>query len=134
MRKKNHVVIFIITGKVISEFSVHHSNNRHMARISKQNLLPQTEDIEVEEISQVVTEGAKKENKVQAHCHITSKPYHYLYDNYLQIYDTSIVFGTFMNLKPFYVCPTSTKAMEISLCSKCINPHCLYKPIKKYSK
>ena len=74
-----------------------------MVRISKQNLLPQTVDIEDEEISQVDTEGAKKENKF----------YFSLYDNYLQIYDTSIVFGTFMNLKPFCVCPTSTKAMEI---------------------
>ena len=57
--------------KVNSEFSVHRRNNRHMVRISKENLLPQTEDIEDEEISQVVTEIVKKEKTVQTHCHIT---------------------------------------------------------------
>ena len=39
-------------------------------------------------------------------------------------------FGSIVELKPFYISPPTTKEMEMCLCSKCLNPHCIYKAIK----
>ena len=48
----------------------------------------------------------------------------------IRIFIKLICLGTFYNFKPFYIYPPTNKEMEMCLCSKCLNPHCVYKAIK----
>ena len=40
----------------------------------------------------------------------------------------------FWRCKPFYVGPATDRECEGCLCSKCLNPHCLYNTIRRYIK
>ena len=113
--------------KVNSEVSVHRSNDRNIIKISKQHISQQTADLDDSNIS---IAKCKKGNKMQAHRQITTKTYRTLHKNYQQIYGSNISLGSFVNLKPFFVFPPTVKEMELCLCSKCLNPHCLYRAIK----
>ena len=113
--------------KINSEISVHRSNGRHLVNISKENILIQVADIEDPNISSVET---KRGLKLQAHKRITSKAYLRLHEDFKKLYTSSISYGSFINLKPFYISKPTEKETEMCLCSKCLNPHSLYKAIK----
>ena len=95
--------------------------------ISKENILIQVADIEDPNISSVET---KRGLKLQAHKRITSKAYLRLHEDFKKLYNSSISYGSFINLKPFYISKPTEKETEMCLCSKCLNPHSLYKAIK----
>ena len=101
--------------KVNSETSVHRSNGQHMINISKENIQIQVSDIPDVELTTVET---KRGIKLQAHGHVTTIPYKVL------------SYGSFINLKRFYVSQPKEKETEMCLCSKCLNQHCLYKAIR----
>ena len=105
---------------------MHRSNGRHLVNISKENILIQVADIEDPNISSVET---KRGLKLQAHKRITSKAYLRLHEDFKKLYNSSISYGSF-NLKPFYISKPTEKETEMCLCSKCLNPHSLYKAIK----
>ena len=69
--------------EVNSEISIHRSNNRHMTKIRKDNILVQTADLEDTDVSAV---ECKKGDKLQGHHKITTKPYRVLHQDY-QVYD-----------------------------------------------
>ena len=110
-----------------SEVSVHRSNDHHIVKINLENVRPQVADLEDDNISLINT---KRGEKKQAHKHVTTKCYKTLHSDYQQIYGSQIPYGSFINLKPFYVSRPTNEGTEICLCSKCLNPHCLYKAIQ----
>ena len=112
--------------KVNSEISVHRSNGRHLVNISKENLLNQVADLVDDGLKTVET---KRGPQIQAHKRITTKPYRSLHKDFQQLYNSTISYGTFINVKPFYVSRPTEKETEMCLCSKCLNPHCLYKAL-----
>ena len=74
--------------------------------------------------------STKRGEKLEAHKQITTKTYTELHRDYQEIYGSEISYGSFMNIKPFYISQPTEKETEMCLCSKCLNPHCLYKAIK----
>ena len=58
------------------------------------------------------------------------KPCRKLHETYCQVSEFQPPFGSIVKLKPFYISPPTDKEMEMCLCSKCLNPHCIYKAIK----
>ena len=75
----------------------------------------------------------KKTEKVQINRCISSMLYQILHQFIQEVNQEHLSFTSFINLKPFYVSPPTTKEMEICLCSKCLNLHSLYKAIKNES-
>ena len=55
-----------------------------------------------------------------------------MHESFKKIYSSDVSIGTFLHLEPFYVFPPTIKEMEMCLCSKCLNPHCVYKAIKHF--
>ena len=108
--------------KVNSTISVHYSNSRHLVTISEDNF--NTSDIQDKDISKL------ENGKFQAHRLVSMKPYRKLHEIYCQISEFQPSFGSFVKLKSFYVSPPTNKEMEMCLCSKCLNPHCIYKMTK----
>ena len=106
---------------------MHRSNGRHLVNISKGNIFIQITDIEDLNISSVET---KMGLKLQIHKRITSKAYLSLHEEFKKLYNSSISYGSFINLKPFYIPKPTEKETEMCLCSKCLNLHSLYKAIK----
>ena len=53
-----------------------------------------------------------------------------LHENFKKLYNSTISYGSFINLKPFYIARPTEKETEMCLCSKCLNPHCLFKAIR----
>ena len=112
--------------KVNSEISLHRSKGRHLVNISKENVLNQVVDLNDSDISTVET---KRGFKIQAHKRITTKSYKNLHKDFQQLYNSTISYGTFTNVKPFYNSRPNEKKTEMCLCSKYLNPHCLYKAL-----
>ena len=112
--------------KANSELSIYRSNGRHIAKIDKSNILPQHNDIVDNETSDL----EKNPNKLQAHRKFVDIPYRVLHkifnDNH-----RSCSFASFINMKPFYISPVTTKEMESCLCITCLNFHCLYSAIRR---
>ena len=115
--------------KLNSEVSVHRSNDHHLVKINLENVRPQVADLEDDNISLINTKRGEKE---QAHKRVATKYCKTLHSdyNYKQIYGSEISYGSFINLKPLYVPRSTDKETEMCLCSKCLNPHCLYKANK----
>ena len=113
--------------KLNFQISIHRSNDCHMVKISEENILSQVSDIEDMDINRIST---KRGEKLEAHKQITTKTYTELHRDYQEIYGSEISYGSFMNIKPFYISQPTEKETEMCLCSKCLNPHCLYKAIK----
>ena len=113
--------------KVNSEISIHRSNGRHLANISKENLLNQVADIHDVDTTTVDT---KRGPKLQAHRRVATNSYKSLHQDFQKLYNSNMSYGSFINLKPFYISRPTEKETEMCLCSKCLNPHCLYKAIR----
>ena len=93
-----------------------------MVQVSEKNILPQVADID----SEITRVDTKQGVKLEAHKHITTKSYKILHCDYKKIYGFEISYGSFNNLKPFYVSLTTKKETEMCLCSKYLNQNCLY--------
>ena len=113
--------------KVNSEISVHRSNGRYLANISKEKLLNQVADIHDTETT---TGDTKKGPKLQAHRQVTTNSYKMLHQDFPKLYNTNMSYRSFINLKPFYISQPTEKETEMCLCSKCLNPNCLYQAIR----
>ena len=72
----------------------------------------------------------KRGCKLQAYKRITTKSYKSLHQNFQKLYNPTISYGSFINLKPFHISRPTEKETEMYLCSKCLNSHCFYKTIK----
>ena len=92
-------------------------------KITEQKLTPQTRDIIDESIEKTET---KRGIKLRAHRMIT-KSYRVLHKSYLRLYDSNI--RSFLNAKPFYINRPTVKETKMCICSKYLNPHCLYKAL-----
>ena len=103
--------------------SVHRSNQMHLVKIVKKNILSNTIGISDPDV-----EDAK--DKLQAHRRIAMKSYKELYKTYTHTSCNTVSYGSFINLKPFYISSPTAKEMEMCLCSACLNLHNLYKAIK----
>ena len=90
-----------------SEISVHRSNSRHLVNISKENLLNQVVDLNDSDISTVET---KRGIKIQGHKRTTTKSYKNLHKDFQQLYNSTISYGTFINVTSFYVSRPTEKA------------------------
>ena len=112
--------------KANSQVSVNRSNNRHLAKISKENMTLNTKDIQDDSIEQVET---KRGTKLRAHRKITMKSFKLLHESYQGLYQSKISYRSFINLKPFYVSRQTEKETELCLCAKCLNPHSLFKTL-----
>ena len=110
-----------------SEISVHRSNGQHLANISKENLLNQVADIHDADTTTVDT---KRGPKLQAHRQVTINFYKRLHQDFQKLYNSNMSYGSFINLKSFYISRPTEKETELCLCSKCLNPHCLYQAIR----
>ena len=104
--------------KANSNVSVHRSNDSDLVTISGDNF--ESSNIHDEDI----------DGKVQGHRLVATKPYRRFHEIYCQVSEFQPSFGLFINLKPFYVSSPTNKETEMRLCSKCLNPHCIYKAIK----
>ena len=93
--------------KANSNVGVHRSNNRHFVTISADNF--ESSDIHDEDISLL------DNDKVQGHHLVATKPYHRLHEIYCQVSEFQPSFGSFINLKPFYVTSPTNKETEMSL-------------------
>ena len=82
--------------KVNSEISVHRSNGRHLINISKENIQTQVSDLPDSELTTVET---KKGTKLQAHNNNSLQGF----AHFQKLYNSNISYGSFINLKPFYV-------------------------------
>ena len=102
---------------------------RYLVNILPSNLTPQTVDIVDRDIKTVET---KRGQKFQGHRRIITKTYREMHESFKNIYSSDVSIATFLHLKPFYVFPSTIKEMEMCLCSKCLNPHCVYKAIKQF--
>ena len=103
--------------KLNSEVTVHRSNDCHIVKINLENVRsPQVADLEDDNTSLINTMRRKKK---QAHKHVTTKCYKTLHSDYKQIYGPENSYGSFVNLKPFYVSRPTNKETEMCLCSKC---------------
>ena len=98
-----------------------------IVKINLENVCPHVADLEDENMSLINT---KRGEKKQVHKKVTTKYYKTLHSDYKQIYGSEVSYGSFISLKPFYVSRPTDKETEMCLCSKCLNPHCLYKAIK----
>ena len=112
--------------KANSQVSVHHSNNRHLVKISKENMTLNTKDIQDDSIKRTET---KRGPKLQAHRKITIKSFKLLHESYQGLYQSKISYGSFINLKPFCVSRPTEKETELCLCAKFLNPHSLFKTL-----
>ena len=72
----------------------------------------------------------KKGYKLQAYKKITTKSFESLHQDFQKLHNPTISYGSFINLKLFYISRLTEKETEMCLCSKCLNHHCLYKTIK----
>ena len=72
----------------------------------------------------------KRGCKLQAYKRITTKSYKSLHQDFQKLYNPTISYGSFINLKPFHISRPTEKETEMYLCSKCLNSHCFYKTIK----
>ena len=72
----------------------------------------------------------KRGYKLQAYKRITTKSYKSLHQDFQKLYNPTISYGSFINLKLFYISRPTEKETEMCSCSKCLNPHCLCKTIK----
>ena len=102
-----------------SEISVHRSNGRHSANIFKENLLNQVADIHDVDTTTVDTKG---DPKLQAHRRVTRNSYKRLHQDFQKFYNSNMSYGSFINLKPFYISRPTEKETEVCLCSKCLSP------------
>ena len=62
--------------------------------------------------------------------HIALKPCRSLHEMYCRIHHSDLSFSTFIVLKPCYITSPTRVEMEMCLCSKCLNPHCIYRAIR----
>ena len=108
--------------KANSNVSIHCSNDWYLVTISADNF--ESSDIHDNDIS-LLDKG-----KVQGHRLVTTKPYCRLHEIYCQVSEFQPLFSSFINLKPLYVSSWTNKKSEMCLCSKCLNPHCIYKALK----
>ena len=92
------------------------------ANISKENLQNQVADIHDVDTT---TADSKRGPKLQAHRWVTTNSYKRLHQDFQKLYNSNISYGSFVNLKPFYISWPAKKETELCLCSKCLNPHCL---------
>ena len=95
--------------------------------ILKENIQIQVSDIPDVELTTI---GTIKRTKLQARRRITTFPYKVLHKEFQKLYNSRMSYGSFISLKPFYVSRPTEKEIEMCVCSKCLNPHCLYKAIK----
>ena len=102
--------------KLNSEVSVHRSNDRHTVKINLENVDPQVAYLEDGNISLINT---KRGEKKQADKRVTTRCYKTLHSDYKQIYGLEISYGSFINLKPFYMSGPTDKETEMCLCSEC---------------
>ena len=121
---RQEVYNFWIANSVVS---VHRSNNRHIVKIKQENIYTTAVDLQDPNVTFFESASCKK---LQAHRRIALKAYSALFKTFNDISSDTISYGSFINLKPFYVSAPSAKEMEMCLCSKCLNPHSLYKAIK----
>ena len=98
-----------------------------MANIFKENLLNQVADIHDVDTTTVDT---KRGPKLQAHRRVTTYSYKRLHQDFQKLYNSNMSYGSFISLKPFYISRPTEKETEMCLCSKCLNPHCLYQTIR----
>ena len=110
-----------------SEISVHRINGRHLANTSKENLLNQVADIHDVDTTTV---DIKRGPKLQAHRQVTTNYYKRLHQDFQKLYNSNMSYKSFINVKPFYISQPTEKETEMCLCSKCLNPHCLYQAIR----
>ena len=68
--------------------------------------------------------------KLQTHKGVTTKSYDSFYPKFSKIVQVLNFYGSFVNLKPFYIARPIEKQTGMCLCSKCLNTHRLYKTIK----
>ena len=107
--------------------STYRSNDRHIAKIHRANILPQQADL----VDNDVQESEKNRNKVECHHKFMSRPYRSLYKIFSETHDIQISFPTFCRLKPFYITPVTMKEMETCLCVVCCNNNCEYSAIRR---
>ena len=89
-----------------SEISVHRSNGGHLANISKENLLNQVTDIHDVDTTTVDT---KRDPKLQAHRRATTNFYKRPHKDFQKIYNSNMSYGSFINLKPYYISRSTEK-------------------------
>ena len=128
LTERQNIYNFWLLNSVVS---VHRSNDRHIMKIPKSNLILQVKDLQDVNLKTII--GKNSSEKLQAHRKLASKPYRALHKLYCEIYD-AISFSSFVRCKPFYITPPTSTEMEMCLCSKCLNPHCLYQAIRKECK
>ena len=113
--------------KVNSQVSTYRSNNRHFAKITKSNVLPQQVDV----IDSDVQESENNVYKLECHRKFLSETYRRMHKLFSDTSDIQFTFTSFMRLKPFYVKPVAVKEMETCLCIICVNNHCVYNAIRR---
>ena len=112
-----------------SEVSVQRSNNRHLVKISIANIRPQILDLI--EADKNISEMTKRGKKRIANRYVADKTYCEIHSCWMKLHKTDISYGTFFNLKPFYVTAPTEKEMDSCLYSKCLNPHTVYKSLRR---
>ena len=80
--------------------------------------------------SNLSTVETERGYKLQAYKRITTKSYKSLHLDFQKLYNFPITYGSFINLRPFYISRLTEKETEMCLCSKSLNLHCLYETIK----
>ena len=110
-----------------SQYSTFRSNDLHLVRVSKENILQQVIDLHDSDVK----EKTDNKNELEAHRKFTSISYRDLHNVYNKTFNNNVGKGTFIRLKPFYIGQVTKREMESCVCITCLNNHCIYNAIRK---
>ena len=114
-----------------SDLSNDRRNARHMINIKKSKIDPSLIDV-VD--ANVIECGCKRGDRLKAQRKIYNENIRNLFKRFQYRYpDDKVSLSMFYRCKPFYITQANQQEMESCLCTKCLNPHTLYKVIRKHT-
>ena len=113
-----------------SIISVDRRNLRNSVNISKKKVSKVAVDVTEEDIL-VTVASTKRGFKYKADRYISTKSYLLLYKKFCDTHNIKISYGNFVQLKPFYITPPTSREKESCLCITFLNAHRLYDEIKR---
>ena len=116
--------------KSVSELSNDRRNARHMIKIKRKKLSNYIADLVDDNISETTS---KRGPRLKAQKRIYSGEVRSLYASFAKIHpEVKSSVTTFYRCRPYYISPATDREMEGCMCAKCLNPHELYKVVRKH--
>ena len=115
------------------QISVDRRNNRQVVRM-KLKKMPKIVKKILKYDEKISIVDTKRGKKYEGHRHVYTSSVRKLFNDFTKSTGIKISIGSFLNLKPFYIVPPTTREMASCLCIKCLNIHLIYDTIRLHKK